>query len=179
MANDITNKTITVAALEAANGRVKLTDQDNDSYSFFQTKKDNSESNAYKTYKEFQVALNSIIEIGYTVNGKYKNIIGFRKPKAQAAASAQPFVTSGELKVKQVAQDQKWETIAEGKVRHGFALEAYKLNRPLTVATATEINAWVSYVMTGKLNPTQSITTEVDPILEENLIADFEANWQQ
>lgn len=44
-----------------------------------------------------------------------------------------------------------WDKIAEGKTRHGFALEAYKMGKTLDVTTATEINKWVAYVMSGKI----------------------------
>jgi hypothetical protein len=49
--------------------------------------------------------------------------------------------------------DKKWQEISTGKVRHGFAIEAFKKGLPLNVKTAVEINAWTSYVMSGKLSP--------------------------
>ena len=42
-----------------------------------------------------------------------------------------------------------WDKIAEGKVRHGFAIEAYKLGYHLDKDTVDNINAWVRYVMVG------------------------------
>ena len=39
---------------------------------------------------------------------------------------------------------------AEGKVRHGFALEAYRQGKKLNNQTIDEIDEWVSYVMIGK-----------------------------
>jgi hypothetical protein len=39
---------------------------------------------------------------------------------------------------------------AEGKVRHGFAVECYKMEKPLNKATTEEINRWVQYVLTGE-----------------------------
>ena len=39
---------------------------------------------------------------------------------------------------------------AEGKVRHGFALEAYRQGKKLNNETIDEIDEWVSYVMIGK-----------------------------
>ena len=39
---------------------------------------------------------------------------------------------------------------AEGKVRHGFALEAYRQGKKLDNDTIDEIHEWVSYVMIGK-----------------------------
>lgn len=144
---DLNKKTITIAGVEAKDGRVKVTDQDGVSYSFFQTKQDGSQSKAYQGYQEFKLALNSIIEIGYKENGKYKNIAYFSKPSEIDVASAQPFVTKGELKSK----EPNWDNIAQGKVRHAFAVEAYKLGFDLNDETVKVINRWVNYVMTGKL----------------------------
>lgn len=46
-----------------------------------------------------------------------------------------------------------WDKIAEGKVRHGFAIEAYKLGYNLDESTIDKINAWVRYVMIGEVQP--------------------------
>ena len=46
---------------------------------------------------------------------------------------------------KKPAQDDS----AEGKVRHGFAIEAYKQGKPLNKDTIKEVNEWVSFVMLG------------------------------
>lgn len=39
---------------------------------------------------------------------------------------------------------------AEGKVRHGFAIEAYRQGKPLSTETIKEVNEWVAFVMLGK-----------------------------
>ena len=39
---------------------------------------------------------------------------------------------------------------AEGKVRHGFALEAYRQGKQLNTETIKEINEWVRFVMLGE-----------------------------
>ena len=36
-----------------------------------------------------------------------------------------------------------WDKIAEGKVRHGFAIEAFKKEMPLSRETMDEIDKWV------------------------------------
>jgi hypothetical protein len=51
-----------------------------------------------------------------------------------------------------------WDKIAEGKVRHGFAIEAYKLGYNLDESTIDKINAWVRYVMVGEV---QQVTEEL------------------
>jgi reverse gyrase len=52
----------------------------------------------------------------------------------------------------QEKQDEKWENIAERKVRHGFAIEAFKQGLELNVNTVAKIQSWVKFVMTNKLN---------------------------
>ncbi len=47
---------------------------------------------------------------------------------------------------KKPAQDDS----AEGKVRHGFALEAYRQGKKLSTETIKEINEWVAFVMLGQ-----------------------------
>jgi len=42
-----------------------------------------------------------------------------------------------------------WDKIAEGKVRHGFAIEAFKKEMPLNRETMDEIDKWVYFVMHG------------------------------
>ena len=43
-----------------------------------------------------------------------------------------------------------WDAIAEGKVRHGFAIEAYKKDEELNSETMDKIDEWVQFVMNGK-----------------------------
>lgn len=40
-----------------------------------------------------------------------------------------------------------WGAIANGKVRHGFAIEAFKMGKPLDDETKAEIEAWTAFVM--------------------------------
>lgn len=54
-------------------------------------------------------------------------------------------------KMDEQKEQAKWNKIAEGKVRHGFAVEAYKMGKTLDQDTIIEINKWVSYVVTGQL----------------------------
>lgn len=44
-----------------------------------------------------------------------------------------------------------WDAIAEGKVRHGFAIEAFKMKMDLTEELVQTIDGWTKYVMTGSL----------------------------
>ena len=42
-----------------------------------------------------------------------------------------------------------WDAIAAGKVRHGFAVEAFKMGKELDKQTMDEIGVWVDYVING------------------------------
>lgn len=55
---------------------------------------------------------------------------------------------------------------AEGKVRHGFYLEAYKKGEKLTPELVFEIGGWVQIVMTGKLPP---VDIQQEQVSEEEL----------
>ena len=49
------------------------------------------------------------------------------------------------------SDQDKWDKIAEGKVRHGISVEAYKMGKELSNNTVDEIESWVKYIMTGKI----------------------------
>lgn len=54
-------------------------------------------------------------------------------------------------KLAKVTEEKKWEEISTGKVRHGFAIEAFKQGRTLNASTVSEITAWTNFVMSGKI----------------------------
>ena len=64
-------------------------------------------------------------------------------PEGKSVYSVTPVSVSPKQKPSQ-------DDSAEGKVRHGFALEAYRQGKKLNNETIDEIDEWVSYVMIGK-----------------------------
>lgn len=65
-------------------------------------------------------------------------------------------------------EEEKWRMIAEGKVRHGFALEAFRMNWELNDKNKKIIEDWTDYVMIQRLPnepPEVVIEEEVDPDL--------------
>ena len=52
----------------------------------------------------------------------------------------------------QRVETPNWDKISLGKVRHGVAIEAIKLGKELNPETATWIEKWSNYIMTGELN---------------------------
>lgn len=67
----------------------------------------------------------------------------------------------------QQAEDRKWKEIGRGKVRHGFAVEAFKLKMPLNVATASQINMWTDFVMSGKLLNAEELIINLEEQMED------------
>lgn len=67
----------------------------------------------------------------------------------------------------QPVQQEKpdWDAIAKGKVRHGFAIEAFKLGLDLSPNTRATINLWVDYVVNGEKSGVS--TPLVQPIKQE------------
>jgi hypothetical protein len=140
---DLQRKTITIAAIEAKNGRVSITDQNGEKYSFFQNKQDKTISKAYESYCDFKLAVNSIIDIGYKENGQYKNIANFYQPDNQSKASAQPFANSRQI--------QKDNNDREKRKEEGLAWGNAKANASRIVAaqisggllTVWDYNSWL------------------------------------
>lgn len=61
-------------------------------------------------------------------------------------------------------EDQKWNEISTGKVRHGVACEFIKLGAELNSTTINKINAWTDYIMTGK-----AFTSAPDEIIVDDM----------
>lgn len=59
-------------------------------------------------------------------------------------------VANSSANSKEPKNDVDWDKIAEGKVRHAFAVEAYKLGKDLDTSTIEIINGWVNFVMDKK-----------------------------
>ena len=70
------------------------------------------------------------------------------KPKP---APAQPANVDRFIKnLDKTKEEQKWKEISTGKVRHHFAVEAYKMGKPLDLQTKLEIKTWTDFVMRGE-----------------------------
>lgn len=68
-------------------------------------------------------------------------ITPFKKPQAS------PLPGVGSIAPK----PRDYEAEGRGKVRFGFAIEAYKFGRELNKETIKEINEWTEFVMTGNV----------------------------
>jgi|TARA_Y100000310_G_scaffold333960_1_gene412618 hypothetical protein len=73
-----------------------------------------------------------------------------------------------------IKADVDWKEVGRGKVKHGFAIEAFKKDMPLDVKTATLINNWTAFVMDNKLgtqypDEEQTITPEEPAAISGNV----------
>lgn len=79
----------------------------------------------------------------------------------QQVTGVSPVQAQAMAKVATATEDKKWEEISRGKVRHGFAIEAFKLGMSLDSKTANKILEWTEFVMSGKLEEEEFST--IDP----------------
>ena len=84
-------------------------------------------------------------------------------PVASPAPTNPPVGTNNTPNQQNNASAPNWDKIAEGKVRFGFAIEAYKAHTPLIQDKVNQIEEWVKYVMTGKLPPVGKTVYVNDP----------------
>ena len=62
-----------------------------------------------------------------------------------------------------------WDKITEGKIRHGFAIEAFKKGNALDGELMKEIDCWVRYVVDGKVEQVSDKKTKVTKVKESNV----------
>lgn len=134
-------------------------------FTVWKLKSDGSETKAWVQMQSARYQPGDRVGITYSeregvnaTSGKaitYRTIVGFTEagiaqpePKlptqhqSTAYKSAQPGIS-----VPKAEQRDSYD--AEGRVRHGFAIEAYKLGKQLNGETKLEIHRWVKFVMDG------------------------------
>lgn len=82
-----------------------------------------------------------------------KKITPFKVPQAASAGAPIP----------SLPKPRDYEAEGRGKVRFGFAIEAYKAGKLLDNTTMSEINRWTDYVMDGNLKLPQEQDEETYP----------------
>ena len=78
--------------------------------------------------------------------------------QAPQPAPTQP-VQQFEKELDQSRQDEKWEKISEGKVRHGVSVAFIRNGASASPDNFTQIEKWVRFIMTGEINVPQEPTT--------------------
>lgn len=156
--NDLLKKNITIVEAVNDGTKVKIKDQDGLSYTFFIKKQDGTESMAYQFFKTLEANGKGVsASIGYKeTQGEFKGqSVTYRNIAVMGYGNAQSVSkTVAQVKYHEVKKDdeqEKWDKIALGKVRHGFAIEAFKLGLELNAETVKIVNSWSEYVMTGEL----------------------------
>ncbi len=180
--SDLQKKVITISGAETkqmSNGNMmtKLKDQDWKSYTLFHTKADNTESKAYQVLKLLpNNGIGLTKEISYSedsfksADGKdivSKKIVGISSTTETPSSNTTP--TFKQFKgASKKETDVDWDKIAEGKCRHGFALEAFKMCMPLNQETMNNINEWTEFSMVGSPKIKIEETNEDFNISEES-----------
>ena len=91
MADQIYNKIIKIVSKEEKNGKIKVTDQDGDKFSFFKKKTNGESTSAYEQFKNMNLDEGSSTKVGYVlenfeIEGKQisgKKIINFMEAKEE------------------------------------------------------------------------------------------------
>jgi len=167
--NDLITRVITIAKREDTSNedgtgvRCSITDEGGDRYTVWKLKQDGTESAAWGQLKSYDLGERVGIRFAERQDvskktGKpvtYRTIRMFVEGQIAEPAPKLPsqtqsrYIPKGERSEPKPEQRPDWDAIAEGKVRHGFALEAYKMGKPLNGETKLEINRWVRFVMEG------------------------------
>lgn len=166
--SDLLTKTITITALnqkQTKNGQnvVEVCEQPIGSqypirYSIFQKKQDGNDTQAWTQVKGLNVGDTAEITYKeekvinqYSKQVTYRNIVSIKKATQATTKSV---------------DQPDWDKIAEGKVRFGFAIEAYKKDKQLNQQTINEINDWTRFIM--NVREDTDINVEEIPWPDEN-----------
>jgi len=76
---------------------------------------------------------------------------GSERQQAQPVQPVQP-VQQFEKELDQSRQDEKWEKISEGKVRHGVSVAFIGQGATPSPDNFTKIEKWVRFIMTGEID---------------------------
>ncbi len=141
MENQLEEKIITISAIEVKNGRYKITDQDNSSYSFFEKKQDGNNSVAFSQFQEKQLKINDQIKVLFSTStaGKftYKNIRSFKDITEQEAEATPPFVAPQEIQKKSVERDLEMNFRIESGMLFNKSVE-YTLSKGQTLESVSD-----------------------------------------
>lgn len=80
----------------------------------------------------------------------------------QVQAQGAPLRAMNNVQTK--TNEQKDLEKSTGMVRHGFAIESFKMGKKLDPITAREITNWTNFVMTGQLLTTPSQPAQVEQL---------------
>lgn len=162
--NALTNAVITITAIETkltTTGKtlLKIKDQNNKSYQLWKTKFDNSESVAYQRLQELGDPVGQTVEVSIKeeqseYEGKpitYRTIVNIKATNQRAQTKSNLIVKAQMVEASQKSQDEKWQEISKGKVRHGVACEFIRLGAEYNPATISKINKWVEFIMSGDI----------------------------
>lgn len=161
--NDLITKVITIAKREDTSNedgtgvRCSITDENGDRYTVWKLKQDGTESAAWGQLKSYDLGERVGIRFAERQDvskrtGKpvtYRTIRMFVEGQIAAAQSTPQAPKAGTAGVSQPVKPRDFDAEAEGKVRYGFYLEAFKMGREFDAALHLELNKWIRVVMDG------------------------------
>lgn len=142
---------------------LKIKDSNNLAYTVWKVKQDLTETKAWSVLKNMPWFW---LWQKFTISFKEENKTYMNKPYIartiilvdQASWAVSVSSVPAQQSFPSPQKTQKNDDNAEWKVRHWFALEAFKLGLELDKALADNIERWVKYVLNGKLP---------DPVMEQ------------
>lgn len=82
--------------------------------------------------------------------------------------------------VKTKSEDDKWNEISKGKVRHGVACEFIRLGAEYNLETINKINKWTEFIMTGQMfNNVEEIQEPRDEKQEDLDVINVDEDYEE
>jgi hypothetical protein len=128
MAEEIQSVNIAITGIEDTGTQIKIRDQNKRTYSFFKTKKDGGDTEAFKSFQDFKpgnTALIAFKEVPYK-EGTIRNILMFRPATGIPETSQERGVSSAANWKKEKLPREYWEKREARKESNIFLQVAFK-----------------------------------------------------
>lgn len=91
------------------------------------------------------------VQNGQGGNSRYVRNITDISGQPNVISKGEQFTRQQIAQVKTKSEDEKWNEISKGKVRHGVACEFIRLGAEYNLETINKINKWTEFIMTGQM----------------------------
>jgi hypothetical protein len=160
MNDELQLNNITVSSVELTSWGLKIKDEKGLIYNISRYKKDTQEETV--AYQYISKLPNN--GMGMKLGMKFATVRNSQGGESRYVRIIGDWDNSRPVQTQPTYHQESKSDDAEGKVRHGFSIEAYKLGKQLNPETVAEINKWVNYVMSGSLLTKPSQVDEEDSI---------------
>jgi len=177
---------VLISGVETTNWGLKIKDEKGLVYNIPQYKKGTEEETvAYqKLTKLPRNGINlkktfSFVSVENSQGGqsRYVRNIGDISGQPNIIDKGEQIVRQQIAKSKTKSEEEKWNEISKGKVRHGVACEFIRLGADYNLETINKINKWTEFIMTGEMfNKANNLNLDNTSVLEtqEELLNDEE-----